>query len=238
LRCKDKHATHILNTLEKFQLAWEGEIIYQSRRTDAYKEALQHLEHYPCDCSRKQIIKRTRAANLYDQYCLNSPVKSKPAAQRLAVHQQEITFLDQVQGDISQIISDFIILRKDNVFAYHLAVVVDDNEQGITHIVRGHDLLSSTANQIALQQLLKIATHSYAHIPIITDQQQHKLSKQTFAADIFGLAVEKTLLRIFEYLNLKPLPELSYASPQEILAWGVENWDLLKIRKLSSIRLK
>ena len=193
---------------------------------------------YCCDCSRKQIEARTGAADIYDQYCLNSPAKTKPVAQRFIVPQKAISFLDQVQGNINQTISDFVVLRKDNIVAYHLAVVIDDHQQGITHVLRGHDLLGSTANQIALQQQLKIATPYYAHIPIITDQKQHKLSKQTFADDIFELAVEKTLLNIFEYLNLKPPAQLAYGTPQEILAWGVEKWDLQKIKKLSSIQLK
>lgn len=163
---------------------------------------------------------------------------SEATALRINASNSQITFSDQVQGLIKQTLNDFIIFRKDAVAAYHLAVVVDDNEQAISHILRGHDLLSSTPSQIFLQQQLASPRPSYAHIPVITDPKGAKLSKQTFAKAVSSSQVEVTLLKVMALLNLAPPTELSYASPREILDWGLAHWQLSKVKQQASILLQ
>ena len=144
-----------------------------------------------------------------------------------------ITFHDAIQGDCGQNlvseVGDFVIRRTDGYFAYQLAVVVDDADQGITHIVRGSDLLDSTARQIYLQQLLDFPALKYAHLPIAVDQYGYKLSKQTGAepinADHPGLALWSAL----RFLGQEAPPELVHALPAEIIAWALTHWRLTKV---------
>ncbi len=153
---------------------------------------------------------------------------------RIKLPQTTISFIDTIQGETEQQlikqVGDFVMFRKDHVYAYHLAVVLDDHEQGITEVLRGYDLLDSTYRQILLQQLLKIQTPKYAHIPVINGADGAKLSKQTFADDVSLLPIEQTLLRVFEHLNLKPPKELSQSQPREILQWGINHWSLDNIQ--------
>ena len=146
---------------------------------------------------------------------------------------------DDVQGPsqlaLKKEIGDFVIFRKDDVVSYHLAVVIDDDEQGITHVLRGSDLLASTYQQIHLQQLLHLKHPGYAHIPVISDTKGHKLSKQTDAHDISLAPVNETLINILRYLNLNPPPKLLTAKSTDILEWGIHAWSLKRIQPKNSI---
>ncbi|MFM9835679.1 MAG: tRNA glutamyl-Q(34) synthetase GluQRS, partial [Methylophilaceae bacterium] len=185
-------AADILCTLEAFGFAWDGEVIYQSNRTDAYQEALNVLQQknlvYQCTCSRKEIADSALTSGLegkvYPKTCLtHTPRPNIHAALRAVTPNQMFRFKDKIQGHINQNlateIGDFVLKRADRLFAYQLAVVVDDFYQGVTHIVRGSDLLDSTPRQIYLQQLLNFSTPAYAHVPIALNANGEKLSKQT-----------------------------------------------------------
>ncbi|MCK4705968.1 MAG: tRNA glutamyl-Q(34) synthetase GluQRS, partial [Gammaproteobacteria bacterium] len=178
----------LLRALEGFAFEWQGEVVYQSQRTDLYESALEILSNtdliYPCTCSRKQLADE---GPVYAGHCRQHrlPLVEEHAL-RLRVEDQLIGFDDQVIGHYQQTLAsecgDFVIKRKDGLFAYQLAVVVDDAQQGVTEVVRGIDLLDSTPRQIYLQQQLGYAQPDYLHLPLLIDQHGHKLGKSTGAA--------------------------------------------------------
>lgn len=230
--------------LEAFGLYWDGELSFQSERLDHYQDALQQLinQHhaYYCNCSRKQIIERCDNI-VYDRHCLNNPPKDQQGcAVRVKSMDSLISFRDMIQGPMAYNLNstgDFVVFRRDGLFAYQLAVVVDDYLQGITHVVRGSDLLDETARQIHLQQLLGYPTPSYAHIPVATNDQGQKLSKQTFAKALNLADPEQELLKALHFLNLQPPKDLSSKSRHEILNWAIEEWDINKLPKTMGIAL-
>lgn len=190
-------ADNILRQLDSFGFEWDEPIIIQSQRAEYYAHALNSLKNkqliYPCSCTRKEIA--DSSANMgvdgiiYPKTCLLRAIApNKTEAWRIKTNNSNMHFFDAIQGEISLILSnqvgDFILKRADGLFAYQLAVVVDDAAQGVTHIVRGADLLDSTPRQIYLQQLLGYATPHYAHIPVACDLAGEKLSKQTLAKPI------------------------------------------------------
>lgn len=188
-------AEHILRTLGGLGLSWDGAVEYQSRRLALYRDALERLAQrtYWCGCTRREIADSSLGlaadgAQIYPGGCRAGIAPGKtPRALRLRV-QGTIAFADRVQGEQRQAlereVGDFVLYRADGMFAYQLAVVVDDAEQGITDVVRGADLLDSTARQIQLQRLLGYATPRYLHIPAAVNRAGEKLSKQTGALSI------------------------------------------------------
>ena len=203
---------HILASLLRCGMPWDGDVTWQSRRTDLYQAALQQLDDnvYPCGCSRKEIADsqlsltgRQAQALIYPGTCRNGLAPGKTArALRLKVRQQPhcvIHFDDRWAGPVSQDLTDevgdFVIKRADGFWAYQLAVVVDDGAQGITDIVRGADLLDSTPRQIWLQQLLGLPQPSYLHVPVVVNELGEKLSKQTGAQAFDNGAAPELLLR-------------------------------------------
>ena len=195
-RCVPGAEKQILNTLEAFGFEWDGEVVCQSRRSDLYRSALDRLitqgQVFPCACTRKQLSGGAVAIDgspLYDGRCRHGLAPGdKARTWRLRVTDAAIAFDDAVQGhqvqQLQRDVGDFVLLRADGLFAYQLAVVVDDAEQGITHVVRGADLLDSTPRQIYLQQLLDLPLPAYAHLPVAVDAAGEKLSKQTLAAPV------------------------------------------------------
>jgi len=229
-------AAAILATLERFGLHWHGTALYQSRRGDDYRTLIETLltrhEAYRCDCSRQQVAGRTAAA--YDGHCRGRQQRvGKPAAIRIAAAAQRIEFQDRIQGPQStQLVpgrDDFVIFRRDGFCAYQLAVVADDALQGITHVVRGSDLLDSTPRQRYLQQILQYAQPIYAHIPVMVNRQGQKLSKQTFAAPLDGHRPQPTLISALRVLGQQPPPCLADATVAELLRWAVVNWRLERV---------
>lgn len=184
---------HIITSLQRSGMQWDGEITWQSQRQPLYEAALQQLGSalYPCSCSRKEIAdSRLRlgetASQIYPGTCRNGLVAGKTArAWRLRVPDQVYAFEDRLAGlqkqNLATEVGDFVLKRADGFWAYQLAVVVDDAAQGITHVVRGADLIDSTARQIYLQQLLGLPTPTYLHVPVVTNAEGEKLSKQTGA---------------------------------------------------------
>lgn len=232
-------ANNILSTLTAYRLEWDGEVLYQSQRNAVYAAHLQTLQTnnttYPCTCSRKVISAAATEQGIegaiYPQTCLNQPTKlNRPKAWRIKTADQLITFEDAIQGTIEQnvrqSVGDFVVLRADQLFAYQLAVVVDDALQGITNVVRGADLLLSTPRQIYLQHLLSLPTPHYAHIPVIVNSAGEKLSKQTLAKPIEASDKNQLMFSALSYLNQAPPKQLANDSIQNILQWGIEHWQL------------
>lgn len=237
-------ASHILHTLEAFGFEWDGEVAYQSRRYALYEETLCRLKTaglvYPCYCSRKDWqagARRGADGFVYNGRCRHPGQRPAPQgkqpAWRIRVPDRVIGFSDGIVGGYTQNlagdIGDFVLLRADGYWAYQLAVVADDAEQGVTHIVRGQDLLVSTPRQIYLQQCLGVPTPQYAHLPLLTNAQGQKWSKQTLAPALDLNRREQLLRQVFRYLNLPEAPETD--RPAELLDWAVAHWDMDKVPK-------
>lgn len=228
---------NILHTLESFGLYWDETVIYQAQRTSAYRDALEQLKHsgmsYPCACSRREISDSALHGidgQIYPGTCRLGIVADRQArAWRVRTVSNKIEFDDALQGRISQDleneIGDFVILRADGLFAYQLAVVVDDAFQGITNIVRGTDLIASTIRQIWLQRLLNYTTPAYMHLPVAINAQGEKLSKQTMAQPVTNKNTPQTLLLALAFLQQNPPAELADYKTDEILTWAIAHWD-------------
>ncbi|MDX1491172.1 MAG: tRNA glutamyl-Q(34) synthetase GluQRS [Pseudohongiellaceae bacterium] len=235
-------ADDILTALEQLGLEWDGAVLYQSQRLEQYAHTLQLLEEkgliYPCACSRAQI---KEMGGIYDNRCRNGAKTHGPYAKRMKVTAQTIAFTDRVQGPQSQNLiqecGDFVLVRKDGLFAYQLAVVADDAFQGITDIVRGIDLLDSTARQIYMQEQLGFSRPQYAHIPVAVNELGQKLSKQHFAKALTLSRPQELLYAAMQFLGLTPEPDLLKGSVADTLQWGVEHWDIQKVPKLANIQL-
>lgn len=235
-RCEPGAADTILRQLEAYGLHWDGAVIQQSQRDDAYAAALDALKArgavYPCACTRSQLAQAPRNREgeiLYPGTCRNGlPPGTIARAWRVRVPDVSARFHDRIQGDLEQNLArdvgDFIVKRADGLFAYQLAVVVDDAFQGITHVVRGADLLWNTPRQIYLQGLLGLPTPVYAHVPLITNAAGQKLSKQTLAPALPEAGRGAVLALALAVLGHPPPPELNDAGPAELLAWAGAHW--------------
>lgn len=230
-------ADSILATLACFGFEWDGEIVWQSRQLDAYQQALDQLrEHevvYPCSCSRREMADSALArdgARLYPGTCRRGLRPGHSArAWRLRVA-GVLDFDDLIQGyqceDLEHEAGDFVVLRADGQFAYQLAVVVDDAAAGVTHVVRGADLLDSTARQIFLQRLLGYPTPVHAHLPVAVNRAGEKLSKQTCATAIDTMPPSQTLTAALAFLGQNPPGELRNAPLAEIWRWAILHWSV------------
>lgn len=255
-------ADDILRTLAAFGFEWDGEVVFQSQRAALYENALTTLKNkdiiYACTCSRKEIADSAVSVGIegaiYPKTCLLKPTLTTTniqtndhVAYRALVLDKKISFTDAIQGEITQNlahdIGDFVIKRANGLFAYQLAVVVDDALQGITHIVRGADLLNSTPRQIYLQQLLDVITHdfkkiSYAHVPVVVNAQGEKLSKQTLAQAIAPEAAPMLIFEVLQFLGQSPPVEIKNATIAEVWHWAIANWKLAHVptttKKMSS----
>ncbi len=207
-------ADDILQTLEAHGLCWDGEVVYQSQRHELYTTALNQLidasQVYTCTCTRKELrrtAKRGQYGIIYPATCRNSKHSFELSkAIRVRTNKDLICFNDKYLGqqcqNLEDELGDFIIKRSDGYFAYQLAVVVDDEVQGITEVVRGEDLLSNTQRQIYLQRLLGYAEPDYCHLPMVTNQQGQKLSKQTHAPALQKNTASANLIQALEFLSV------------------------------------
>ncbi|MFN4148624.1 MAG: glutamate--tRNA ligase family protein, partial [Rhodocyclaceae bacterium] len=212
-----------------------------------YREALEALKRqavvYPCGCTRAELAAAPAGidgAPVYPGTCrAGLPPGKQARAWRLRVT-GTIDFVDLVQGaqhqDLAREVGDFVLLRADGLFAYQLAVVVDDADQGVDHVVRGADLIFSTARQIFLQRLLGLPTPQYAHLPVAVDAKGAKLSKQTKAAPVDALDPVPALLAAARFLGMQP-PSCRLASA-EFWAWAHENWRLGKVPRLATRQME
>lgn len=244
---------NILQTLQAYGFEWNDKIVYQSKRLDVYQSAFDilknHNQIYPCACSRKEIADSAICHGIegliYPGTCRNDMSKrsifklSNHLAYRVKVAQTTIEFRDCIQGLITQNlatdIGDFVLKRADGLFAYQLAVVVDDSMQGITHVVRGADLLDSTPRQIYLLQLLGLPIPRYAHLPIASNYQGEKLSKQNRAQALERSNGNKQLWRALTFLGQFPPNELQFESLETVWRWAKKNWVLQKVPKQRAI---
>ena len=237
----------ILRTLERFGFAWDGPVLRQSARADLYHDALRSLQRqgevYPCDCTRRELeaaVLGPGGERIYPGTCrqgIPAALAGRTArAQRLALVGDAgacIEFRDRLQGrqrqDLRAEVGDFVLRRADGLFAYQLAVVVDDAAQGVTHVVRGADLLSSTARQIYLQRRLHVATPAYLHVPVAVNADGAKLSKQTLAAPLPADALP-ALRAAWRFLD-QPLPQGSAepASVAEFWQHAIAAWSVARL---------
>jgi len=231
----------ILRCLERFELYWDGEIYHQSQHLARYQDLLHTLwqsEHiYACRCSRKQLQNQA----CYPGTCRNARYPDdEHTALRVKTDNSAIDFEDGLQGWVSQCLADeqgdFVVRRRDQIIAYQFAVVVDDHDQGITHVVRGVDLLDSTPKQIHLHHLLGFIPPDYQHVPVIVDRAGQKLSKQTLAAPVTLHEPSATLWHLLQLLKQNPPADLQRAPVAEQLQWAVAHWQTAPLKKIRAIQ--
>ena len=230
-------ANTILRQLEHYGLQWDGEVLWQSQRHDAYRERLawlyqQKLSYY-CTCTRARI---QRVGGVYDGHCRTLNNGPDNAAIRLKQHNPVTHFRDLLLGDIHAderlAREDFIIHRRDGLFAYNLAVVVDDRFQGVTEIVRGADLIEPTVRQISLYQQFGWDVPDYIHLPLAVNAQGNKLSKQNHAPALPHGDPRPVLIDALRFLNQNVTNEWQDLRTEELLKMAVANWTLQKVPKI------
>lgn len=246
-RCIKGADRQILDTLESYGFAWNGEVMYQGLRDPVYNDVLKRLESmnacYPCACTRSEIASVASLGSdgaIYPGTCRDGMAAGKTVNSiRARLNGTFIQFRDQLQGDITQHLShdigDFVIKRGDGLFAYQLAVVIDDEEQGITDIVRGSDLLDSTPRQIWLQQQLGYPTPTYLHLPIAVNAAGEKLSKQTCARAIDDNDPRPSLIKALNFLGQQAPEELRDNTLDDLWKWAIEHWAVEKIPVMRQI---
>ncbi len=234
-------AETIPRVLEAYGFEWDGEILYQSQRSDRYETALARLREsghlYPCACSRKEIADSAMhglEGPIYPGTCRNGLHGREARAWRLRTTMETVSFTDAVQGQQTQMLErdlgDFILKRADGLYAYQLAVVVDDAAQGVTHVVRGADLLDSTPRQIWLQRLLGLPTPHYAHLPVVVNAHGEKLSKQTLAQPLGTAQPALALWEALVFLSQQPPTELR-SDLASLWQWAKAHWQLDAVPK-------
>jgi len=232
-------AQSILESLQTHGLVWDEDVMWQSQRIDAYEKALNTLiskgHIFACNCTRTAL----GPTGACDGRCRSLANPEPPCSLRVAVPRQwSVTLEDRLQGrkvwQLGQQLPDFILRRKDQLFAYQLAVVVDDADQKITHIVRGSDLLDSTPRQLFLQQLLNCPPISYCHIPVLTNNQGQKLSKQNHAPALSNSDALGNLSTALRFLNQK-IPPQEVNSCDALLKFAVHNWQPARIAVCNGI---
>ncbi len=246
-RCRQEYSDQIMRDLEWFGLDWDGEPVYQSRRTEFYAELFRRLEEqrllYPCFCTRAERLAasaphRSDGVPVYDGRCRaltpearEALSKTRRPAWRIAVPDQEIVFCDLLQGEYRENLArdcgDFILRRSDGVYAYQLAVVADDAAMGVNQVVRGRDLLSSTPRQIWLQEKLGLPRPAYGHIPLLLAQDGRRLAKRDRGQELGTLRAKFTAPELAGRLACAAglLPRYAPITPRELLP--LFRWDAL-----------
>ncbi len=232
----------ILQALTRFGMEWDEPVVYQSQRIHRYRSALDSLTDedwvYPCGCTRKEI-----GGSVYPGVCRRGlPPGKKPRAMRVRTEGQTISFEDPIQGNFTQAleteVGDFVVRRADGLFAYQLAVVVDDADQNVTEIVRGSDLLESTPRQLHLQQILGLTTPGHVHLPVAVDSAGNKLSKQTRALPVDPSDPEPALCRALDFLGHPPPEELVGAPVPELWEWAIAAWSRDRVPRERTIQVQ
>jgi glutamyl-Q tRNA(Asp) synthetase len=238
-------AAGILRTLEAFGFEWDAEVLRQSDRSDHYAAAIERLRArgltFECSCSRQDLAGEGR----YPGYCRGGPRDSSVAtATRLKIEPRSLTFDDRIQGiytqDVASVMGDAILRRRDGFFAYLLAVVVDDAAQGITHVVRGADLLADTPRQIYLQRSLALPTPRYAHVPVLVESDGSKLAKSARSTPARESGPQNQLMKVLQLLEMAPPIALQGAPIGEMWRWAHAHWasNRLRERPLHELRVQ
>lgn len=222
-------AKTILTQLEAHGLTWDGPVLYQSQRDSRYRDQLAQLQQqnriYACDCSRRAIRAR---GDSYDGYCRHRQPRPTPHALRFINERPVTQFIDRAYGvlqDLSPSVSeDFILKRRDDLYAYQLAVVVDDIDQGVTDIVRGSDLITPSYWQLTLWQELTGTQPRMMHLPLVMDNRGRKLSKQNHAPPISMHTIQDNLRRALAHLNIDCESIDSDASSDIVLQHALQKW--------------
>ena len=243
-------ADDILRTLRACGMDWDGTLVRQSGRRDAYHAALHHLRRkglvYPCACSRREIADSALAGiegPVYPGTCRTAlPPGRSARALRIDTRGARIAFDDALQGEIRHDLEresgDFVLYRADDVYAYQLAVAVDDAEQGITDVVRGADLLGSTPRQIYLQEQLGLARPRYAHLPVAVNAAGEKLSKQTHAAPVDAGNPVPALAAVLAFLGQEPPRELARGTVRGLWDWALKHWRLDRVPRIAAAPIR
>jgi len=229
-------SSEILRTLESLEMEWDHDVVYQSERNSVYQTTLAILDEYgviyPCTCTRREIADSSItgvSGPVYPGTCRSNLLNKKQiGALRVITDNSLVKFKDALRGQISQRLEsetgDFVLRRADGIYAYQLAVVVDDAKQGITHVVRGADLLDSTPRQIYLQKLLDYPTLEYMHLPVVVNNQGKKLSKQNLATPLDISNPVAQLIATVSFLGQEPPTELLKNSISSFWEWAINNW--------------
>ena len=235
-------AVGILRTLEAYGFEWDGDVVRQRDRSERYASALhalqaQHLT-FECSCSRLQLEDEAR----YPGTCRLEPMSRGVAtATRLRVEDGTIGFTDRIQGsyrqDVGAAVGDVILRRRDQIFAYLLAVVVDDAAQGVTHVVRGADLLDNTPRQIYLQRALGLPHPAYAHVPVLTEADDTKLAKSRRSVPLDTQSTLPQLLAVFSLLGLEPPNSLATATLREAWDWAISRFRIERVPRRLNVRV-
>lgn len=231
-RCRREYADAILHTLEAFGFEWDGEVIYQSQRSEVYREALQQLREqlFSCACTRKtlQSAKRNAHGIQYPGTCRGNTGIEADKSIRIQLPPQTLCFDDGLCGqqcqNLAEDFGDTILRRADGVYSYHLGVVVDDAAQGITHVVRGEDLLTQSCLHIYLQQQLGYRTPHYVHHELLTDAQGNKLSKQQGAAAVDPAQADELLRRLLAQCSISLEQGAAIGRLNELLPQILPQW--------------
>jgi len=237
----------ILHTLEQFGFQWHGPVIYQSTRLAHYRAAMETLRQgghlFGCACTRREIANlgiNGPNSLIYPGTCRNGLAPGRRTrAWRVRCGDAAIRFRDQFQGTLqtrlADTIGDFVVRRADGHMAYHLAAAVDDGDCGITHLVRGHDLLWCTPPQQYLQQLLGLAVPACGHLPVVVDASGQKLSKQSRAAPLDPSRPVPQLWNALSALRQDPPADLRHADLHSLWAWARKNWRPQSLQGLTSV---
>ncbi len=246
-RCEPGAAAEILRTLEAFGLCWDGAVEYQSRRAELYRCALETLGSrgllYACSCSRRDLAGEDETG--YPGTCRNGPTRRGPGpgpgptAIRFRIDDGvSVRFEDRIQGACEfalRELGDVVVRRRDGIHAYQLAVVVDDAEQAVTSVVRGADLLPSTAWQIALARALELPVPRYAHLPVVVEPDGAKLAKARRSVPVDPLAAGSWLIKALELLGQDPPTDLAREPPSSLLRWAIAHWSLRRLSRIRSV---
>jgi glutamyl-Q tRNA(Asp) synthetase len=234
----------IIAALERHGFEWDGPVTFQSESRDAHDAAIKVLtdagQAYRCSCSRRDLADAPRGALgiIYPGTCRGG-CDAEEFALRVRTTGEPVAFDDQLQSRQSQALEsesgDFVVLRRDGLIAYQLAVVVDDELQGITDVVRGIDLMDSTPRQIWLQQLLGYTTPSYCHLPVAVNELGQKLSKSHGAQGVRLDTTESNLFNALEMLGQEPPEDLRAADLTDLWQWARENWDISVLKGRANI---
>ena len=238
-------ADAMLRTLEAFGFEWDGEVLLQSTRREAYREAMTRLEAqgriFRCSCTRKELANAGGDdAPGYPGTCRHGPTRPGPTARRFRVSDDTLRFTDLFQGEQTFELGasgDVVVERRDGLTSYQLAVVVDDGFQGVTRVVRGADLLSSTPWQLDLQAALSLPRPIYGHLPLVVEPDGSKLSKSRRSVALDPAQVAQGLTSTLTLLSQSPPPDLGRLSIRDVWKWALAHWDPQALVGKTSVRL-